>query len=197
MRSEGQRRHPDCIPQSACSVAGRKQSILETLRSRRVPCSRSGIFESDHGACLMQSRLQRVRTIMSEMGMALMGAASAAARIATVEAAKKEISSPACSRTLDQARVVCLNIKRRPDLGLQEGTRRRPYSGGSRRRGQHHLRRVIDERCRIQNPHHRHRDLAREPREEEKRPQHSSTTNSRDPRVGLERERESLARDPG
>ncbi len=62
-----------------------------------------------------------VRTIMSEMGMALMGAASASGENRAVEAAQKAISSPLLEDvSIQGARGVLINITGGPDLGLHE-----------------------------------------------------------------------------
>src|SRR3989442_809787 len=62
-----------------------------------------------------------VRTIMSEMGMAMMGAAIAQGENRAVEAAQKAISSPLLEEvSIQGARGVLINITGGPDLSLHE-----------------------------------------------------------------------------
>src|SRR5207237_9785688 len=62
-----------------------------------------------------------VRTIMSEMGMAMMGAAIAQGENRAVEAAQKAVSSPLLEEvSINGARGVLINITGGPDLSLHE-----------------------------------------------------------------------------
>src|SRR2546428_2671466 len=62
-----------------------------------------------------------VRTVMAEMGLALMGAASASGENRAVEAAQKAISSPLLEDiSIQGARGVLINITGAADLGLHE-----------------------------------------------------------------------------
>jgi cell division protein FtsZ len=62
-----------------------------------------------------------VRSIMSEMGMAMMGAAIAQGENRAVEAAQKAISSPLLEEvSIEGARGVLINITGGPDLSLHE-----------------------------------------------------------------------------
>src|SRR5712692_2022415 len=62
-----------------------------------------------------------VRTVMAEMGLALMGAASASGENRAVEAAQKAISSPLLEDiSIQGARGLLINITGGPDLGLHE-----------------------------------------------------------------------------
>ncbi len=62
-----------------------------------------------------------VRTVMAEMGLALMGAASASGENRAVEAAQKAISSPLLEDlSIHGARGVLINITGGPDLALYE-----------------------------------------------------------------------------
>lgn len=62
-----------------------------------------------------------VQTIMSEMGMALMGAGSASGENRAVEAAQRAISSPLLEESsIDGARGVLINVTGGPDLTLYE-----------------------------------------------------------------------------
>ncbi|MBI4524074.1 MAG: cell division protein FtsZ [Deltaproteobacteria bacterium] len=62
-----------------------------------------------------------VRTVMAEMGLALMGAASASGENRALEAAQKAISSPLLEDiSIHGARGVLINVTGGPDLGLHE-----------------------------------------------------------------------------
>ncbi len=62
-----------------------------------------------------------IRTVMAEMGLALMGAASASGENRAVEAAQKAISSPLLEDiSIHGARGLLINITGGPDLGLHE-----------------------------------------------------------------------------
>ena len=62
-----------------------------------------------------------VRTVMAEMGLALMGAASASGENRAIEAAQKAISSPLLEDiSIQGARGVLINITGGPDLCLHE-----------------------------------------------------------------------------
>ncbi len=62
-----------------------------------------------------------VRTVMAEMGLALMGSASATGENRAVEAAQKAISSPLLEEiSIQGARGVLINITGGPDLGVHE-----------------------------------------------------------------------------
>jgi cell division protein FtsZ len=62
-----------------------------------------------------------VRTVMAEMGLALMGAATAQGENRAVEAAQKAISSPLLEDiSIHGARGLLINITGGPDLGLHE-----------------------------------------------------------------------------
>ena len=62
-----------------------------------------------------------VRTVMAEMGLALMGAASATGENRAIEAAQKAISSPLLEDiSIQGARGVLINITGGPDLCLHE-----------------------------------------------------------------------------
>ncbi|HEY2986415.1 MAG TPA: cell division protein FtsZ, partial [Candidatus Binatia bacterium] len=62
-----------------------------------------------------------VRTVMAEMGLALMGAATASGENRAIEAAQKAISSPLLEDiSIHGARGLLINITGGPDLGLHE-----------------------------------------------------------------------------
>ncbi|HEY2389072.1 MAG TPA: cell division protein FtsZ [Candidatus Binatia bacterium] len=109
--------------QRLLAVAGRNTSILETFKKADDVLLQAVRGISDlitvHG--LINLDFNDVRTIMSEMGMALMGAASASGENRAVEAAQKAISSPLLEDvSIQGARGVLINITGGPDLGLHE-----------------------------------------------------------------------------
>jgi hypothetical protein len=79
--------------------------------AHRAPCDDSRIA----------TRFADVRTVMAEMGLALMGAASASGENRAIEAAQKAISSPLLEDiSIQGARGVLINITGGPDLCLHE-----------------------------------------------------------------------------
>jgi cell division protein FtsZ len=109
--------------QRLLAVAGRNSSILETFRKADDVLLQAVRGISDlitvHG--LINLDFADVRTIMSEMGMAMMGAAVAAGENRAVEAAQKAISSPLLEDvSIEGARGVLINITGGPDLSLHE-----------------------------------------------------------------------------
>src|SRR5690349_23509443 len=109
--------------QRLLSVAGRNSSILETFKKADDVLLQAVRGISDlitvHG--LINLDFNDVRTIMSEMGMALMGAATASGENRAVEAAQKAISSPLLEDvSIQGARGVLINITGGPDLCLHE-----------------------------------------------------------------------------
>ncbi|TMA74081.1 MAG: cell division protein FtsZ [Deltaproteobacteria bacterium] len=109
--------------QRLLAVAGRTTSILETFKKADDVLLQAVRGISDlitvHG--LINLDFNDVRTIMSEMGMALMGAATAAGENRAVEAAQKAISSPLLEDvSIQGARGVLINITGGLDLGLHE-----------------------------------------------------------------------------
>ena len=109
--------------QRLLAVAGRNTSILETFKKADDVLLQAVRGISDlitvHG--LINLDFNDVRTIMSEMGMALMGAASASGENRAVEAAQKAISSPLLEDvSIQGARGVLINITGGLDLGLHE-----------------------------------------------------------------------------
>jgi cell division protein FtsZ len=109
--------------QRLLSVAGRNSSILETFRKADDVLLQAVRGISDlitvHG--LINLDFADVRTIMSEMGMAMMGAASAAGENRAIDAAQKAISSPLLEDvSIEGARGVLINITGGPDLSLHE-----------------------------------------------------------------------------
>jgi cell division protein FtsZ len=109
--------------QRLLSVAGRNSSILETFKKADDVLLQAVRGISDlitvHG--LINLDFADVRTIMSEMGMAMMGAAVAQGENRAIEAAQKAISSPLLEDvSIQGARGVLINITGGPDLSLHE-----------------------------------------------------------------------------
>jgi cell division protein FtsZ len=109
--------------QRLLSVAGHKSSILETFKKADDVLLQAVRGISDlitvHG--LINLDFADVRAIMSEMGMAMMGAAIAQGENRAVEAAQKAISSPLLEEvSIHGARGVLINITGGPDLSLHE-----------------------------------------------------------------------------
>jgi cell division protein FtsZ len=109
--------------QRLLSVAGRNSSILETFKKADDVLFQAVRGISDlitvHG--LINLDFADVRTIMSEMGMAMMGAAVAQGENRAIDAAQKAISSPLLEDvSIQGARGVLINITGGPDLTLHE-----------------------------------------------------------------------------
>src|SRR5882672_755833 len=109
--------------QRLLSVAGRNSSMLETFKKADDVLLQAVRGISDlitvHG--LINLDFADVRTIMSEMGMAMMGAAISQGENRAVEAAQKAISSPLLEDvSIHGARGVLINIAGGPDLTLHE-----------------------------------------------------------------------------
>jgi cell division protein FtsZ len=109
--------------QRLLSVAGRNSSILETFKKADDVLLQAVRGISDlitvHG--LINLDFADVRAIMSEMGMAMMGAAIAQGENRAIEAAQKAISSPLLEDvSIEGARGVLVNITGGPDLTLHE-----------------------------------------------------------------------------
>ena len=109
--------------QRLLAVAGRNSAILETFKKADDVLLQAVRGISDlitvHG--LINLDFADVRSIMSEMGMAMMGAAIAQGENRAVEAAQKAISSPLLEEvSIQGARGVLINITGGPDLSLHE-----------------------------------------------------------------------------
>jgi len=109
--------------QRLLSVAGRNSSTLESFKKADDVLLQAVRGISDlitvHG--LINLDFADVRTIMSEMGMAMMGAAVAQGENRAVEAAQKAISSPLLEDlSIQGALGVLINITGPPDLSLHE-----------------------------------------------------------------------------
>ncbi|HZR79712.1 MAG TPA: cell division protein FtsZ [Candidatus Binatia bacterium] len=109
--------------QRLLSVSGRNMPIMETFKKADDVLLQAVRGISDlitvHG--LINLDFADVRTIMSEMGMAMMGAAIASGENRAVEAAQRAISSPLLDDiSIQGARGVLINITGGPDLSLHE-----------------------------------------------------------------------------
>ena len=109
--------------QRLLSVSSRNMPILETFRKADDVLLQAVRGISDlitvHG--LINLDFADVRTIMSEMGMAMMGAAIAEGENRAVEAAQRAISSPLLDDiSIQGARGVLINITGGADLSLHE-----------------------------------------------------------------------------
>ena len=109
--------------QRLLQVAGRNSTMLETFKKADDVLLQAVRGISDlitvHG--LINLDFADVRAIMSEMGMAMMGAAAAVGENRAVEAAQRAISSPLLEDvSIQGARGVLINITGGPDLSLHE-----------------------------------------------------------------------------
>ena len=109
--------------QRLLSIAGRNMPMTETFKKADDVLLQAVRGISDlitvHG--LINLDFADVRTIMSEMGMAMMGAALAAGENRAVEAAQRAISSPLLEDiSIKGARGVLINITGGPSLSLHE-----------------------------------------------------------------------------
>ena len=109
--------------QRLLSVSGRNMPIMETFKKADDVLLQAVRGISDlitvHG--LINLDFADVRTIMSEMGMAMMGAALAEGENRAIEAAQRAISSPLLDDlSIQGARGVLINITGSADLALHE-----------------------------------------------------------------------------
>jgi cell division protein FtsZ len=109
--------------QRLLSIAGRNMPMTETFKKADDVLLQAVRGISDlitvHG--LINLDFADVRTIMSEMGMAMMGAAIAAGENRAVESAQRAISSPLLEDiSIKGARGVLINITGGPTLSLHE-----------------------------------------------------------------------------
>ena len=109
--------------QRLLAVAGRNTSLLETFKKADDILLQAVRGISDlitvHG--LINLDFADVRTIMAEMGMAMMGAGSASGENRAVEAAQKAVSSPLLEDiSIHGAKGVLINITGSHDLSLHE-----------------------------------------------------------------------------
>jgi cell division protein FtsZ len=109
--------------QRLLAIAGRNTSLIETFKRADDILLQAVRGISDlitvHG--LINLDFADVRTIMAEMGMAMMGAGSASGENRAVEAAQKAVSSPLLEDiSIHGARGVLINITGSHDLSLHE-----------------------------------------------------------------------------
>src|SRR5213078_3155600 len=109
--------------QRLLSVAGRNSSMLESFKKADDVLLQAVRGISDlvtvHG--LINLDFADVRSIMAEMGMAMMGAARAAGENRAVEAAQRAISSPLLEDvSIKGARGLLINVTGGPDMSLYE-----------------------------------------------------------------------------
>ncbi len=100
-----------------------------------------------------------VRTIMSGMGMAMMGTGVGHGEHRALDAAQKAVASPLLDDTsIEGARGILINFTGGSDLAIHEVEEARPHRAGGRARGgQHHLRRGHRPGPSRRGPHDRHR----------------------------------------
>ena len=109
--------------QRLLNIAGRAMSLLDTFRKADEVLLQAVKGISDlitvHG--LINLDFADVRTVMAEMGLALMGTGSASGENRAMEAAQRAISSPLLEDiTIAGARGILINITGGPDLTLYE-----------------------------------------------------------------------------
>ena len=109
--------------QRLLSIAAKTTTLLETFQKADDILLQAvrGISDLIITPGLINLDFADVRTVMAEMGLALMGAASASGENRAVEAAQKAISSPLLEDiSIHGARGVLINITGGPDLSLYE-----------------------------------------------------------------------------
>jgi cell division protein FtsZ len=109
--------------QRLLSIAARNTSMLEAFHKADDILLQAvrGISDLIMTPGLINLDFADVRTVMAEMGMALMGAATASGENRAIEAAQKAISSPLLEDiSIHGARGLLINITGGPDLGLHE-----------------------------------------------------------------------------
>jgi len=105
------------------NIAGRDMSLLDTFRRADEVLVQAvkGISDLITVNGLINLDFADVRTVMSEMGMALMGTGAASGENRAVEAAQRAISSPLLEDiTICGARGILINITGGTDLTLYE-----------------------------------------------------------------------------
>ena len=109
--------------QRLLSIAARTTTILEAFHKADDILLQAvrGISDLIMTPGLINLDFADVRTVMAEMGLALMGAATASGENRAIEAAQKAISSPLLEDiSIHGARGLLINITGGPDLGLHE-----------------------------------------------------------------------------
>ena len=130
--------------QRLLNIAGRDMSLLEAFRKADEVLLQAvqGISDLITVEGLINLDFADVRTVMGEMGMALMGTGSASGEKRAVEAAQRAISSPLLEDiTITGARGILISVTGGPDLGILRGQRGlHAHPGRGPRRREHHLR---------------------------------------------------------
>ncbi len=109
--------------QRLLSIAGKSTTLLETFKVADSVVTQAvrGIADLIVTPGLINLDFADVRTVMKEMGFALMGAASAAGENRAVEAAQQAISSPLLEDiSINGARGVLINVTGGADMSLFE-----------------------------------------------------------------------------
>lgn len=109
--------------QRLLSIAAKTTTLLETFQKADDVLLQAvrGISDLIVTPGLINLDFADVRTVMAEMGLALMGAATASGENRAVEAAQKAISSPLLEDiSIHGAKGVLINITAGPDLSLHE-----------------------------------------------------------------------------
>jgi cell division protein FtsZ len=109
--------------QRLLNIAGRDMSLLDTFRKADEVLLQAvkGISDLITVNGLINLDFADVRTVMSEMGMALMGTGAASGENRAIEAAQRAISSPLLEDiTISGARGILINITGGADLTLYE-----------------------------------------------------------------------------
>ena len=109
--------------QRLLSIAARTTTMLEAFHKADDILLQAvrGISDLIMTPGLINLDFADVRTVMAEMGLALMGAATASGENRAIEAAQKAISSPLLEDiSIHGARGLLINITGGPDLGLHE-----------------------------------------------------------------------------
>jgi cell division protein FtsZ len=109
--------------QRLLNIAGRDMSLLEAFRKADEVLLQAvkGISDLITVEGLINLDFADVRTVMGEMGMALMGTGSASGEKRAVEAAQRAISSPLLEDiTITGARGILISVTGGPDMGIYE-----------------------------------------------------------------------------
>lgn len=109
--------------QRLLSIAGRNTSLLDTFRRADDILYQAvkGISDLIIFEGLVNVDFADVRTVMSEMGMAMMGSGESSGENRAIESAEKAISSPLLEDiSIHGARGVLINVTASPDVTLQE-----------------------------------------------------------------------------
>jgi cell division protein FtsZ len=109
--------------QRLLNIAGKDMSLLDAFRKADEVLLQAvqGISDLITVEGLINLDFADVRTVMSEMGMALMGTGAASGEKRAIEAAQRAISSPLLEDiTITGARGILISVTGGPDLGIYE-----------------------------------------------------------------------------